>query len=138
MSFVFVFASEEYPEYVKKGVSDAFAFIVTDTETGQSTNLAKLPNSNIPITIDLINNSINKTYYIDNTHLNFAIRDYTLEELKYHTEIKQLFEFDGFTTPISTGLKLKPFCLYHFKVVIADVGDRKYRFVGIIKSEIRL
>jgi flagellar motor protein MotB len=134
ISFTFVFASEEYPEYVKKGVSDAFAFIITDAETGNSTNLAKLPNSNTPITIDLINRDINKNYYIDNTHLNFAVRDYTTDELKFHTEIKQLFEFDGFTKPISTGLKLKPFCLYHFKIVIADVGDRKYDSWVLLKG----
>jgi hypothetical protein len=37
-----------------------------------------------------------------------------------------LFEFDGFTKIIETGIRLIPYKLYNFKIVIADSGDRKY------------
>lgn len=135
ISFTFVFASEEYPEYVKKGVSDAFAFIITDHKTGIKTNLAKLPGSNIPITVDLVNSENNRNYFINNTHLYYAVRNYTLEEVKFNTEIQSLFQFDGFTKPISIGLRLSPYNLYHFKIVIADVGDRKYDSWVLLKGK---
>lgn len=126
ISFSFVFASEEYPEYVNKGVSDAFAFFVNEKNSEEKTNLAKLPLSEIPITVDLINTERNSNYFINNSFINFAARNYTKNEFLFYSENRYLFEFDGFTRIIKTGIKLIPYKLYHFKIVIADLGDRKY------------
>jgi len=118
ISFTFQFASEEYPEYVNKGVSDIFGFFVTDLSNSTIQNIAVLPNSKIPITIDLINAEINSNYFVANYP--------TYNQSRSYYETSMLFNFDGFTKPIRTGLKLKPYNWYHFKIVISDIGDRKF------------
>lgn len=52
-SFDFLFASNEYGEY-QCGFNDIFAFLLTDLTTGVTTNLAVIPNTNIPISIKTI------------------------------------------------------------------------------------
>jgi len=134
VSFSFVFASEEYPEYVNRGVSDAFAFIVCNKNTGKKINIAKLPNSDVPITIDQINSDKNAQYFVNNSHINFANTNKSKEEYLFYYENSQLFEFDGFTKLIETGLKIVPYEIYHFKIVIADVGDRKFDSWVLLKG----
>lgn len=118
INFVFQFASEEYPEYVNKGVSDIFGFFISDFESNTKQNIAVLPNTNTPITIDLINEETNSNYFIANYP--------TYSESRHYYETSNLFMFDGFTKPIYTGLKLRPYHWYHFKIVITDIGDRKF------------
>jgi flagellar motor protein MotB len=118
INFVFQFASEEYPEYVDKGVSDIFGFFISDFESNTKQNIAVLPNTNTPITIDLINEKTNSKYFVANYP--------TYSESRHYYETSNLFMFDGFTKPIQTGLKLKPYNWYHFRIVITDIGDRKF------------
>lgn len=122
ISFVFQFASEEYPEYVNRGVSDVFGFFVTDS-VGKKTNLAVIDQEQTPITIDLINSKKNSQYYISNTG-NERISGQYKETFFY--ENQHLFQFDGFTKPINTSMKLETFTKYRFKIAIADIGDRKF------------
>jgi hypothetical protein len=49
-SFDFLFASEEYGNFQCQ-FSDAFAFLLTNTVTGVTTNLAVVPNTNLPISV---------------------------------------------------------------------------------------
>src|SRR5690606_15276023 len=49
-SFDFIFASEEYGNYQCQ-FSDAFAFLLTNMNTGVTTNLAVVPSTNIPISV---------------------------------------------------------------------------------------
>ncbi|MCD4834915.1 MAG: OmpA family protein [Bacteroidales bacterium] len=125
INFVFQFASEEYPEYVKKGVSDIFGFFITDLSTNNKKNIAILPNNNVPITIDLINNFVNSDYYISNNSLEYRFKGNLDADERFY-ENNYLFQFDGYTKPIFSGLKLEPFKWYRFKIAIADVGDRKF------------
>ena len=55
--FQFLFASEEYG-YFQCQFSDAFAFLLTNTSTGVTTNLAVVPDSTIPISVVTIRNSL--------------------------------------------------------------------------------
>jgi len=94
-------------------------------ETNRKTNIAVLPNRNVPITIDLINNSFNQDYYVSNNLLEYKSNTNPTREKQYY-ENNSLFQFDGYTKAILTGIKLIPFKWYHFKIAIADIGDRKY------------
>src|SRR6476660_8344633 len=49
-NFDFVFASEEYGNFQCQ-FSDAFAFLLTNMNTGVTTNLAVIPNTNTPISV---------------------------------------------------------------------------------------
>ncbi|MEM6842398.1 MAG: choice-of-anchor L domain-containing protein [Bacteroidota bacterium] len=59
IAFDYLFASEEYPEYVNKGFNDVFAFILTDLRTKKSRNLAKVPGTQLSVHIDHINAETN-------------------------------------------------------------------------------
>ncbi|MCU0328757.1 MAG: choice-of-anchor L domain-containing protein, partial [Chitinophagales bacterium] len=54
LTFNYVFASEEYPEYVGSRFNDVFGFILT-SDGNFYQNLALVPNKNIPVTINNIN-----------------------------------------------------------------------------------
>lgn len=64
IQFNYQFGSDEYPEYVDSPYNDIFAFIVSD-ETG-STNIALVPGTNVPVSINTINFKANKEFFIDN------------------------------------------------------------------------
>lgn len=65
VAFNYCFASEEYTEYVGSRFNDVFAFIVKGPGV-RKTNLAVLPNSKTPITINNVNHKKNEDYYINN------------------------------------------------------------------------
>ena len=69
LSFNYVFGSEEYQEYVGSQYNDVFAFII-DGPGLNHVNLARLPDSDIPITINNVNHKLNNHYYVDNDYKN--------------------------------------------------------------------
>ena len=125
ISIGFFFASEEYPEYANKNVNDAFAFYLIDVEFGTSQNLAVLPSSNIPISIDNINSITNKEYYIENGiwDKNNIQKWSTQKQLG---ELAYTFQFDGMSTLQYLGGKIIPNHMYLLRIIIVDVGDRLY------------
>jgi len=124
VNFSYVFASEEYPEYVGKGVNDVFAFWIKDYKTGSERNTALLPNSKKPVNVDEINHLINSEHYYDN---NNQINIPGKGRLNYREkEMQMLFQFDGFTGRLKTGMLIKPFRKYHFTIAISDIGDAVY------------
>ena len=66
ITFQYVFASEEYNEYVNAGYNDVFGFFISGPGITGSQNIAVLPNTTTPVTIDNINNGLNSQYYLDN------------------------------------------------------------------------
>lgn len=67
VAFNYCFASEEYKEYVGSRFNDAFAFIVNGPGM-RKTNLAVLPNTKEPITINNVNHKKNQQFYINNDY----------------------------------------------------------------------
>ncbi|MFO7940899.1 MAG: choice-of-anchor L domain-containing protein, partial [Bacteroidales bacterium] len=125
IAFAFVFASDEYLEYVNEGVSDVFGFFCRKKGSSAWQNLATLPNSEVPITVDLINTKENSDYYLHNYYYNDVSarrRHHTAEEI----ERSWLLGFDGLTQGISTGMRVEPYSTYEFRITIADVGDNRF------------
>jgi hypothetical protein len=60
LNFQFVFASEEYDEYVDQGVNDVFAFYLNGV------NIALIPGTSTPISIDTVNCVDNSAFYSAN------------------------------------------------------------------------
>lgn len=101
----FFFGSEEYPEFVNSGFNDVFAFIISGTGIPNGPlNVAYLPGSSTPITIDNVNDQLNSQYYIDN-------------------QSGSVLSYDGLTVPVQLEYPVEPGQTYHFKVAIADAGD---------------
>jgi len=107
----YVFASEEYPEYVTQGYNDAFGFFIWGPNPSggnyTGTNIALLPGTNTPVSIDNVNSTTNANYYVNNQNGNYI-------------------EYDGFTTPFNSSIDVSTCSTYHLKFVIADAGDCRY------------
>jgi hypothetical protein len=97
----FVFASEEYPEYVNAGFNDVFAFYL------DGNNIALVPGTSTPVSIDNVSPLTNSGFYNDNTG---------------GTGI----QYDGFTNMITASNVGLSAGNHHIKIAIADVGDGVY------------
>jgi len=112
ISFTYIFGSEEYPEYVNAGYNDIFAFFITGPKPGGGSytnqNIALIPGTAIPVSINNVNAGSYAQYFIDN--------DGTSNQPV----------FDGFTTPLNAVAEVVPCQTYHLKICIADVGDEVF------------
>jgi outer membrane protein OmpA-like peptidoglycan-associated protein len=160
LAFDFVFASEEYPEFVNTPFNDVFAFIITSADSLERSNIAKLPKTFEPVTVNNVNHLKNTRYYIDNPAageyyiingiLNMATpqffgtdkagkkKEKAHEANKISTQCKtglcRTIQYDGFTKMITTKKKVIPGKLYHFKIAIADVHDKFYDSGVILRA----
>jgi hypothetical protein len=62
--FNYVFASEEYIDFVGSNFNDVFAFFLDGTQI--TNNIAKIPNTNTPVTINNVSPVTNPTFYRNN------------------------------------------------------------------------
>ena len=118
VKFRYVFGSEEYNDYVNS-INDVFAFILTGvTTTFPAKNIALIPGTAIPITINTVNNGnspgasigpcTNCSYYRDNIggSINCV--------------------YDGLTTVLTAKQKVICGEKYHIKIAIADASDHSF------------
>jgi subtilisin-like proprotein convertase family protein len=108
IEFKYIFLSEEYNEWVGSNYNDVFAFYISGPGITGEENLAVVPGTTTPVSINTINSGSFWQYYVDNS------------TAPYSTNI----EFDGFTT-LMTAKKsgLIPCETYTLKLMIADAGD---------------
>ncbi len=115
MKFRYVFASEEYPDYVSAMYADVFGFFVTGPNPAggnySNYNIALIPGTSQPITIANVNNGpgnsgpcMNCSYYIGNTGGGTIV-------------------YNGFTTVLTAWCLVSPCASYHLKLAIGDAGD---------------
>ena len=109
LDFKYVFASEEYPEFVGSVFNDAFLFLISgpgiDGEYSlNSFNAAMIPNEDLPVSINTVNEFSFPEYYNLNTG-------------------QMEFAFDGYTTELPAEFMVEAGETYHVKIVVGDVGD---------------
>ncbi len=102
--FNYTFASEEYPEFVGMGFNDAFGIFLTGPGYA-GVNIATIPGTSAPVTINNINASTNPSFYMDNSQGQFCA-------------------FDGFTISLTSTTAVTPNQTYHFKIGVADASDQ--------------
>lgn len=129
VNFSFIFASEEYLEFVNAGVNDAFGFFlsgpgISGPFSNSSINLAKIPGTNNNITIDDINANINSMYYIDNGDGSSGTQ----------FSDPTVVQFDGFTTKLTAAYQLQCGQTYHIKISVGDIGDEIYNSAVFIEA----
>ncbi|MFN3753604.1 choice-of-anchor L domain-containing protein [Flavobacterium sp.] len=115
-SFDFIFASEEYGNFQCQ-YSDAFAFLLTNMNTGITTNLAVVPNSNNPISVVTIRD------FLFNSSCPSANSQYFGSFNGGSGAAGAATNFNGQTTVLTAASVLTPGVPYHIKLVIADRLD---------------
>ena len=118
-NFQFLFASEEYGNFQCQ-FSDAFAFLLTNTSTGITTNLAVIPSTTIPISVVTIRNSLyNSSCSSENPAYFGAFNGGSVAA-------GSATNFNGQTVMMNaTSTTLIPNTTYHIKLVIADRQDNQ-------------
>lgn len=121
ISFNFVFASEEYLEFVNLGFNDVFGFFLSGPGingpfTNGAENIALVPGSSTPVTIDNVNNFNNPAYYVDNGD-GFSA--------PYNSSV-DFVQYDGLTVPLVASHSVQCGQTYHIKLAIGDVNDESY------------
>jgi hypothetical protein len=112
--FNFVFASEEYPEFANSAFNDQFGFFV------DGTNIALVPGTTTPISINTINNGLNNTGVNAQNPQFYIVNPPGAAGTQY----------DSYTTVLTAqalGLSAGP---HSIKLAIADVSD------GILDSAV--
>jgi GEVED domain len=115
LSVRFVFASEEYNEYVCSSFNDAMGIFVK-TGAGAYQNIAKVGSSNLTI------NQVN----IGTAGTNGNIGGCNLSNAAFFTNNlpnSPNLQYDGFTVPIESQIAVIPNTTYTIKIVVADIGD---------------
>lgn len=126
VSFRYVFASDEYNEYVCSNFNDIFAFFLNGvTVPLAQTNIATIPNTNIPVAINSLNNG---TVGNNGTANNCSGANGSLAYSAFFVDNTNgsFIEFDGMTTILEAKSEVVPCETYHIKLAIADVFDNSF------------
>lgn len=137
VTFRYVFASEEYCEFVGTSFNDVFGFFVSGpgiqgTFSNNSVNVALTPNSKEYVSINTINHLKNSNLFVRNE----PRRDAERCQINWvqHPNL-DLIEYDGFTKVLTASLKLIPCETYHLRLVISDVSDGNYDSAVFLEAE---
>lgn len=126
----FVFASEEYDEYVCAYFNDAFAFLISGPGIVGFENLAVVPGSGDPITINTINNG-----YVglsgDSANDPCVLTNALYYNLNPPTDIV----YDGYTTVLTVKKDVIPCQTYTLRIMIADGCDSGFDSAVFIEGE---
>jgi len=135
----FKFGSEEYPDYVGSPFNDAFGFFVKGPGISGTQNIARIPGSNVPISINTVNygvlgyerdpatpvNLSNSAFYINNGHTTTLVPgENYLQQDDRPGPFPVYIEYNGLTKLITYDFKnLMGGSTYNFKIAIADAYD---------------
>lgn len=99
----YVFASDEYPEFVGS-INDVFGFFISGPGYVGNQNIAVIPGTATPVSINTINPGSNPGLYVNNTG-------------------GQSIEYDGMTVPLVATAAVVPCETYHLTIAVADASD---------------
>lgn len=119
LQFDYIFGSEEYPEFVDAGFNDAFGFFLWGPGVSGpfalggypagGANIAIVPGTSTPVTIDNVSPVTNSAYYVNNGG-----------GVAYGNAI----EYDGTTVIMTATSDLICGETYHIKLAICNIADQ--------------
>ncbi len=120
VTFTYAFGSDEYPEWVCQ-FNDVFGFFVSGPGYAANTNIATIPGTTFPVSIDNINNVGGcppnyPAYYVNNTP-------------GVHNE------YDGFTVPLTACINTVPCETYTIIIAVADAVDGVFDSAVFLAAE---
>jgi hypothetical protein len=119
IQFEYVFGSEEYTNFNCSPFNDVFGFFISGPGFSAPTNIALVPSTTVPVSINSINDgtggcAINTALYVNN--------------------IDTFCTMNGFTVPLLAQAAVTSGATYHLKLAVADVSDGILNSYVIIKS----
>jgi gliding motility-associated-like protein len=135
VKFDYVFASEEYVNSVCGPYNDAFAFFISGPGINGTANMASVPNTNIPVAINSINNGIPGSLS-NGTLTNCTNMGTGSPFVNYYINNQNgsSVAFRGFTTVLTAKSIVQPCATYHLKITIADAQNALYDSGVFIKA----
>ncbi|MFT5166641.1 MAG: gliding motility-associated-like protein [Saprospiraceae bacterium] len=144
ISFEFVFASEEYCEYVNSSFNDVFGFFISGPGingpfSNNAENIAIVPNTASYTAINTVNHLTNAPYYVNNIPVtqHSEMPSY-LQCAGYPVNTNGVainnIEYDGFTTVMTAMANVQSCETYHIKLIIADVADGYFDSAVFLKA----
>ena len=117
LKFNFVFASDEYLEFVNS-INDAFGFFlsgpgISGPFSNNAANIALIPGTTMPVTINSVNATSNSSYYVDNGNGTTA---------PYNSD-PYYVQYDGLTVVMTAAAQVICGETYHIKLVVGDAND---------------
>jgi gliding motility-associated-like protein len=128
----FQFGSDEYPEYVCSQFNDAFGFFISGGNINGSTNIALVPGTNLPVSVNNINNGTSGAF-ADGTPCQLGYSSLFIDN-NDGTPGTVFCEMDGLTQRLTSTVLLTPGVTYHLKLALADVGDASWDTAVFIES----
>jgi hypothetical protein len=127
LEFKYIFASEEYPEYVNSAFNDVFGFFINDVTGGviqPKVNIARLPTTgtgNYNVTINNVNNGYQSNYcYPNTTGTNPSNSNYFVRNPCNSVGT----EMDGYTVVLTATYNVTPCRTYRLKLVVGNASDQ--------------
>jgi len=124
IGFQYVFASEEYCEYVNTQFNDAFGFWIkgpgASNPDGSPRNIALVPGTSTPVAINNVNFLSNSGFYVNNTP---ATGNLCGQWPTPPTPAMDAVQYDGFLSVLTASAVVVPDETYEVWIGIADVSD---------------
>jgi len=144
LTFQYIFASEEYPEWINH-FNDPMAIFVSTNRVGTNwicsinNDLALVPGTtNLPVSVNSINGGwlkgnvfpTNPQYSIDNCDPGYKAAT--------NAAVAPVFniQYDGLTTNLTAHIYIHAGVTNHVKIAIADYGDYQYDSAVFIKAQL--
>ncbi len=128
IEFEYVFASEEYCEYVNSAYNDVFGFFISGPGINgefelNGKNIALIPGSSDNVAINSVNHLENSEFFVPN--------NINCDDTPTHP---QTIQYDGFTTVLTAYADVIPCETYHIRLVVGDVSDALYDSAVFLKA----
>ena len=124
-AFSYVFASDEYPEFVCSSYNDVFAFFLSGidpvTFVPTTRNVAIIPHTVLPVTINNLNGG-----YTSGSASNCQNGTYSNYYVANHNTGTPGVEYDGYTVKLDAEAVILACQTYTMHLSVCNVGDNAY------------
>ena len=135
VQFKYIFGSEEYPEFTCSPFNDVFAFFISGPGITGLKNIALIPGTNVPVSINSVNigtpGGFSQGGMCDSANQSLAYSQYYVNNgdgsTAPYNSSNYYIQYDGFTKTLTAAVGGLIACqTYHLKLAVADVGDPTY------------
>ncbi|HEX6914503.1 MAG TPA: choice-of-anchor L domain-containing protein [Chitinophagaceae bacterium] len=119
----YIFGSEEYPRYTCTDFNDVFGFLITGPGFTTPKNIAVVPGTNIPVTINSINDGVPGANGGVLTKCTDLGPGSPFTQYYINNNGGLIITYNGHTVVLTAKAKVTPCQVYHIKLAIADTQD---------------